>query len=64
MIVKWLFENKHTVITGLNGTGKSTLIGLMSGIYFPMEGSVKAFCKILHDFVTILGCVQGGMCLE
>ncbi len=36
-------KNKHTVITGLNGTGKSTLIGLMSGIYFPMEGSVKAF---------------------
>lgn len=36
-------KNKHTVITGLNGTGKSTLIGLMSGIYFATEGSVKVF---------------------
>ena len=36
-------KNKHTVITGLNGTGKSTLIGLMSGIYFPTEGSIKVF---------------------
>ena len=36
-------KNKHTVITGLNGTGKSTLIGLMSGIYFATEGSIKVF---------------------
>ena len=36
-------KNKHTVITGLNGTGKSTLIGLMSGIYFAREGSIKVF---------------------
>lgn len=36
-------RNKHTVITGLNGTGKSTLIGLMSGIYFAVEGNVKSF---------------------
>ena len=34
-------KNKHTVLTGLNGTGKSTLIGLMSGIYYASEGSVK-----------------------
>tara|TARA_A100001015_G_scaffold318913_1_gene440220 strand:+ start:3030 stop:4655 length:1626 start_codon:yes stop_codon:yes gene_type:complete len=36
-------RNKHTVITGLNGTGKSTLIGLMSGIYFATEGNIKSF---------------------
>ena len=36
-------RNKHTVITGLNGTGKSTLIGLMSGIYFAAEGNIKSF---------------------
>ncbi len=34
-------KNKHTVLTGLNGTGKSTLIGLMSGIYYASEGTVK-----------------------
>tara|TARA_B110000008_G_scaffold69703_2_gene70707 strand:- start:32774 stop:34399 length:1626 start_codon:yes stop_codon:yes gene_type:complete len=36
-------RNKHTVITGLNGTGKSTLIGLMAGIYFATEGSINSF---------------------
>ena len=36
-------RNKHTVITGLNGTGKSTLIGLMSGIYFATGGKVSSF---------------------
>ena len=36
-------KNKHTVITGLNGTGKSTLIGLMSGIYFATKGSIKSY---------------------
>ena len=36
-------KNKHTVITGLNGTGKSTLIGLISGIYFATKGRVTLF---------------------
>tara|TARA_B100001564_G_scaffold274281_1_gene235997 strand:+ start:996 stop:2621 length:1626 start_codon:yes stop_codon:yes gene_type:complete len=36
-----IIKNKHTVITGLNGTGKSTLIGLMSGIYYASTGAVK-----------------------
>ena len=38
-----IIKNKHTVITGLNGTGKSTLIGLMSGIYYASTGAVKIF---------------------
>ena len=32
--------NKHTVITGPNGTGKSTLIGLMSGVLIPEDGDI------------------------
>lgn len=33
-------ENKMTVITGENGKGKSTLIKLLSTLYFPQEGSI------------------------
>jgi ABC-type multidrug transport system fused ATPase/permease subunit len=40
-------RNKHTIITGLNGTGKSTLIGLMAGIYFATNGSVTSFSNNL-----------------
>jgi ABC-type multidrug transport system fused ATPase/permease subunit len=40
-------KNKHTVITGLNGTGKSTLIGLISGIYFATKGRVTLFSNKL-----------------
>tara|TARA_B100000902_G_scaffold1845_1_gene2373 strand:+ start:9348 stop:10952 length:1605 start_codon:yes stop_codon:yes gene_type:complete len=32
--------NKHIVITGPNGTGKSTLIGLMSGVLIPESGDI------------------------
>ena len=33
-------QNKHIVITGPNGTGKSTLIGLMSGVLTPETGDI------------------------
>lgn len=36
-------KNKHTVITGQNGTGKSTLLGLISGVYYPTEGTISSF---------------------
>ncbi len=32
--------NKHIVISGPNGTGKSTLIGLMSGVLIPESGDI------------------------
>lgn len=43
-----LFENisfeidreSHTVFTGSNGSGKSSLLGLLSGVYFPTAGKV------------------------
>tara|TARA_B100000579_G_scaffold302887_1_gene252753 strand:+ start:3607 stop:5232 length:1626 start_codon:yes stop_codon:yes gene_type:complete len=34
-------KNSHTIITGPNGSGKSTVLGLISGLYLPVEGEVK-----------------------
>ena len=28
-------KGSHTIITGTNGTGKSTLLGLLAGVYYP-----------------------------
>lgn len=36
-------KNTHTLITGQNGTGKSTLLGLMSGVYYPVLGKVYCY---------------------
>lgn len=33
-------KGKHTILTGENGTGKSTLLGLIAGIYYPQSGKV------------------------
>ncbi len=38
-------ENAHTVITGPNGVGKSTLIGLLSGALEPSGGKVTSSSK-------------------
>lgn len=38
-------RNSHTLITGKNGTGKSTLLGLMSGVFYPVSGSVSSFTE-------------------
>ena len=40
-----IIENAHTVITGDNGVGKSTLIGLLSGALEPTKGSVTSSSK-------------------
>lgn len=33
-------KNQHTIITGENGSGKSTILGLIAGVYFPTDGNV------------------------
>ncbi len=46
---EYIFENlnltiprgKHVMITGPNGTGKSTLLGLFSGVFYPESGLVE-----------------------
>ena len=35
-------KGSHTIITGTNGTGKSTLLGLLAGVYYPNTGKVFA----------------------
>src|SRR5512142_7738 len=37
------------VILGANGCGKSTLLKLLDGLYFPSQGSIKAFGKPLTE---------------
>ena len=36
-------KNSHTIITGNNGSGKSTILGLLSGILTPDKGTVTSF---------------------
>ena len=36
-------KNKHTIITGQNGTGKSTLLGLLAGVFHPTGGAITTF---------------------
>lgn len=36
-------KNKHTIITGQNGTGKSTLLGLLAGVFHPTGGTITTF---------------------
>ena len=35
-------KGSHTIITGTNGTGKSTLLGLLAGVYYSNTGKVLA----------------------
>ncbi len=35
-------KGSHTIITGTNGTGKSTLLGLLAGVFYPNEGKILA----------------------
>ena len=36
-------KNQHTIITGENGSGKSTILGLIAGVYFPIDGKVSSY---------------------
>ena len=36
-------KGKHTILTGENGTGKSTLLGLIAGIYYAQNGKITTF---------------------
>ena len=34
-------RSKHTLITGKNGSGKSTILGLIAGVYYPTNGVIE-----------------------
>jgi ATP-binding cassette subfamily B protein len=36
-------KKKHTIITGPNGTGKSTILGILSGVLYPEKGNLYSF---------------------
>tara|TARA_B110001452_G_scaffold265539_1_gene270391 strand:+ start:51 stop:1415 length:1365 start_codon:yes stop_codon:yes gene_type:complete len=38
-------KNKHTVITGQNGSGKSTILGLISGVFYASSGKVDCYSQ-------------------
>ncbi|MDB2532931.1 ABC transporter ATP-binding protein/permease [Candidatus Actinomarina sp.] len=44
-------KGKHTILTGENGTGKSTLLGLIAGIYYPQRGKVLTH-SIKYGYVS------------
>lgn len=48
-------KGKHTVITGANGSGKSTFLGIIAQIFYPESGTVDIFTsKIGYVGVTPL----------
>lgn len=40
---------ERIVLLGANGSGKSTLLRVLDGLYFPKEGTVWAFGKVLSE---------------
>lgn len=44
-----VLTGESLAILGANGSGKSTVLKLMDGLYFPTEGRVRAFGKILSE---------------
>lgn len=55
--------NKHTAIVGLSGSGKSTIAGLITRLYDPLEGKVlfdgHDLCELnTHDLRGYIGLVQ------
>lgn len=46
-------KNKHTVITGSNGVGKSTLVSIIAGVLRPTSGKVSIF----SDKIAYVGAV-------
>tara|TARA_B100002019_G_scaffold285670_1_gene294985 strand:+ start:6269 stop:7894 length:1626 start_codon:yes stop_codon:yes gene_type:complete len=36
-------KSSHTIISGPNGSGKSTILGLLSGVFLPLNGTVETF---------------------
>jgi cobalt/nickel transport system ATP-binding protein len=44
-----IYPGEKLAILGSNGSGKSTLLKVLDGLYFPSNGTVKAFGQILSD---------------
>ena len=42
-----LQKNKHYIVTGDNGVGKSTFLGLATGIFYASSGLVKSSAKTI-----------------
>ena len=49
-------ENKHTIITGPNGSAKSTLLGLISKSFLSTYGKIVSFVNFNMLCYTLYGC--------
>jgi ABC-type multidrug transport system fused ATPase/permease subunit len=38
-----ILKNRHTIITGANGSGKSTFLGICAGVFYPESGTVNTY---------------------
>lgn len=42
-------DHERVVLLGANGSGKSTLLKLLDGLFFPQEGTIRAFGQVLNE---------------
>ncbi|MCP5104104.1 MAG: ABC transporter ATP-binding protein [bacterium] len=54
-------EGETTLVTGINGTGKTTLLRLMAGVLFPQKGSIAYSSKLGDEPRAKIGFISDQM---